>query len=339
MWAQSCVGTNVSEHKFVRAQSCVGTNVCGHNRVWAQTSVGTNVSGHNRVWAQSCVGTIVSGHKRVWAQSCLGTIVSGHNRVWAQSCVVTIVCERKRVWAQSCLGTIVCGHNRVGSIMYGPNRGGTEAYMGNSKKLCMILILTLTPTVFSQCARLGFVMIRKEALYSIDNYTSFYNNFRTSIEVWELLYTSLRGLHSRICLAGAIWRIIWRVSLWSSVRIDSVSYVVGRIYRPPNSDAVIFLLEMESILVYLPTNYSRSQIILSSDFNIDLMHLNDRNVSNSLLPINESFNLYPLALRPTRVSATSATLIDNIFTNNYNRLNVCCIVCALISDHFAVFAV
>ena len=88
------------------------------------------MSGHKRVWAQSCVGTIVSGHKCVWAQSCLGTNVcgtnvSGHNRVWAQSCVGTIVSGHKRVWAQSCLGTIVCGHNRVGSIMYGPNRGGT----------------------------------------------------------------------------------------------------------------------------------------------------------------------------------------------------------------------
>ena len=82
------------------AQSCVGTIVCGHNRVWAQSCLGTIVSGHNRVWAQTCVGTIVSGHKRVWAQSCLGTIVCGHNRVWAQS----------------------CGLNRVGSIMYGPNR-------------------------------------------------------------------------------------------------------------------------------------------------------------------------------------------------------------------------
>ena len=61
--------------------------------------------GHNHVWAQSCLGTNVSGHNRVWAQSCVGTIVSGHNRVWAQS----------------------CGLNRVGSIMYGPNRGGTVA--------------------------------------------------------------------------------------------------------------------------------------------------------------------------------------------------------------------
>ena len=35
------------------------------------------------------------------------------------------------------------------------------------------------------------------------------------LEVGELLYTSLRGLHRRNCLTCAIWRIIWRVSLWS----------------------------------------------------------------------------------------------------------------------------
>ena len=115
---------NISGHKCVWAQMCVGTNVCGHNRVWAQSCVGTNVSGHK------CVGTIVCGHNRVWAQTCLGT------NVWAQSCVGTIVCGHNRVWAQTCVGTIVSGHNRVwaqscglnrvGSIMYGPNRGGTN---------------------------------------------------------------------------------------------------------------------------------------------------------------------------------------------------------------------
>ena len=124
LWAQSCVGTIVYGHNRVWAQSCLGTIVSGHNRVWAQTCVGTNVCGHNRVWAQSCQGTIVSGHNRVWAQSCLGTIVCGHNRVWAQSCVGAIVSGHKRVWAQSCVAQS-CGLNRVGSIMYGPNRGGT----------------------------------------------------------------------------------------------------------------------------------------------------------------------------------------------------------------------
>ena len=47
VWAQSCLGTNVSGHKRVWAQTCVGTNVCGHKRC-----------GHGRV------GPIMHGHKR-----------------------------------------------------------------------------------------------------------------------------------------------------------------------------------------------------------------------------------------------------------------------------------
>ena len=92
----SCWGTYVSGHSHVCAQWCE------HNHVWAQMCLGINVSGHKRVWAQSCVGTVVSGHKRVGF-----TIVSGHNRVWAQS----------------------CGHSRVGIIMYGHKRDGTEFSM------------------------------------------------------------------------------------------------------------------------------------------------------------------------------------------------------------------
>ena len=64
----------------VWAQSCLGTNVSGHKRVWAQICLGPNVSGHKR----TCLSTYVCGHKRVW-----GTVVwaqsYGANHVWAQT--------------------------------------------------------------------------------------------------------------------------------------------------------------------------------------------------------------------------------------------------------------
>ena len=85
-------------------------------------------------------------------------------------------------------------------------------------------------------------------------------------------------------------------SVFVKLSIDSVSYIVGCIYRPPTAYASIFLQKLESILIYLQINFGTSRIILSGDFNIDLMHRNDRHVGNSLLSINESFNLYPLAL-------------------------------------------
>ena len=49
----------------------------------------------------------------------------------------------------------------------------------------------------------------------------------------------------------------------------------------------------------------------------------------------------PLISRPTRVTATSATLIDNIFTNNHEYVNCSLngILVADISDHFPIFHV
>ena len=49
--------------------------------------------------------------------------------------------------------------------------------------------------------------------------------------------------------------------------------------------------------------------------------------------------LFPLITRPTRVTANSATLIDNIFTNNFNGDNWSAqgVLVTDISDHYPVF--
>ena len=80
VWAQSCMGTNVSEHKHAWSQICLVINVSEHKHVWVQTCLGTTVSGYRRV------GTIVWGIKQVWAQSCglqhpQSAIISSYLRV------------------------------------------------------------------------------------------------------------------------------------------------------------------------------------------------------------------------------------------------------------------
>ena len=72
------------------------------------------VYGYNCVWAQLCPCSIVCDDNLVWPQS------NGHNRVWAQTCQDTNMSGHKHVRAQS------CSHGRVGTIMYGHKRGGTE---------------------------------------------------------------------------------------------------------------------------------------------------------------------------------------------------------------------
>ena len=97
VWAQTCLSTNVLEHKRVCAQTCLCTKV-----LCIKGSV------HKGVCAQRCLGKNVPGHKRAWSQTCLCTKVSGHKHVWAQTCVDTNVSWRVStiVWAQACMGTV-----------------------------------------------------------------------------------------------------------------------------------------------------------------------------------------------------------------------------------------
>ena len=52
-----------------------------------------------------------------------------------------------------------------------------------------------------------------------------------------------------------------------------------------------------------------------------------------------SYGLFPLINKPTRVTSVSATLIDNIFTNVFTASAKAGILCIDITDHFPVFMV
>ena len=54
-----------------------------------------------------------------------------------------------------------------------------------------------------------------------------------------------------------------------------------------------------------------------------------------------SYSYIPLITRPTRITSSSATLIDNIFTNDHINLNTALkgILVTDISDHYPVFYV
>ena len=46
---------------------------------------------------------------------------------------------------------------------------------------------------------------------------------------------------------------------------------------------------------------------------------------------------FPLITRPTRITSNTATLIDNIFTNNLNNLSVSGLMFCAISDDLPIF--
>jgi len=113
--------------------------------------------------------------------------------------------------------------------------------------------------------------------------------------------------------------------------------VLGTIYRPPNTSIQTFNEKISEILHTVKSE--NKYIYLMGDFNIDLIQTDTHLPTSDFLEIMYSFGLFSLISKPTRVKGESATLIDNIFTNNIlNCETINGIFFVEISDHFPVFS-
>ena len=83
-------------------------------------------------------------------------------------------------------------------------------------------------------------------------------------------------------------------------------------YNSTNEHIQQFINEINLTSVNL--NKSRSNIIWVGDFNIDLLKLQERLIFRDFF-LNMIYGLVPTLTLPTRIGDTSATLIDNVFSN------------------------
>ena len=92
------------------------------------------------------------------------------------------------------------------------------------------------------------------------------------------------------------------------------SLIVGSLYRPPNTDVKEFLSDY-STLTRLIKNTKNKSCIIGLDHNLDLLkhhlHPNTQLFMEQLM----EYNQFPCITRPTRITTTSATLIDNIIVS------------------------
>ena len=118
--------------------------------------------------------------------------------------------------------------------------------------------------------------------------------------------------------------------------------IIGVIYRPntaPRADLDIFMSNIYDIMDII--NKEGKCGILMGDFNINLLQFSSHNKTNAFLENVFSQGFMPLILKPTRVTPTSATLIDHIYTNKINQENNMNITSGIIvtdvADHFGTF--
>ena len=78
---------------------------------------------------------------------------------------------------------------------------------------------------------------------------------------------------------------------------------------------------------------------LMGDFNLNLMNYQSSPKTGEFLDSIYSNMFYPLISRPTRITSYTATLIDNIFTNNIDNLMTSGLLFNDLSDHLPIFVI
>ena len=113
--------------------------------------------------------------------------------------------------------------------------------------------------------------------------------------------------------------------------------IVGVLYRPPGNDIRTFNDKLESTLQKLRRENKISYIL--GDFNINLLNNDYHQPTGEFFDLMSSNSFLPLITRPSRVTANSATLIDNIFTNHIDKSLQSSegILVTDITDHYPVF--
>jgi len=111
--------------------------------------------------------------------------------------------------------------------------------------------------------------------------------------------------------------------------------IIGTIYRAPNADHTIFNDQLKNIIML----QKNKTFYLCGDFNIDLLKIANNNYVSNFLDLMYSNGLYPLINKPTRITAHSKSIIDNIYTSELVVNNTSGLIINDISDHLPVFTV
>ena len=116
--------------------------------------------------------------------------------------------------------------------------------------------------------------------------------------------------------------------------------IIGNVYRPPGLNVEDFTEKLNNILCSIkqhPEYKKATEIVLLGDFNINLLQHDKHNPTQKYLEHLISHGMIPLITLPTRITPTSKTLIDHIYTNSIQNSYDSGVIYSTISDHLATF--
>lgn len=170
--------------------------------------------------------------------------------------------------------------------------------------------------------------------YSLENYQVFITNRVNKRAGGVMIYCHVKFNGKLLVNACCAVNNLFECVTVELIVKTGKNIIVMCVYRKPGGNIVEFSSCLKDLLSGINT---RKNLFICGDFNIDLLVCEVHNDSKGFLDMMYSFGLYPLINKPTRVTADTATLIDNIYTNMLVKSRNAIIVCDSISDHMPVF--
>ena len=118
----------------------------------------------------------------------------------------------------------------------------------------------------------------------------------------------------------------------------SQNLIVGVIYRPntqPLADMDVFQTTLHDIMHII--NGDKKTGVILGDMNVDILKFNSHHLTGDYLDRLFSCGFLPVIVKPTRVTTSSATLIDHIYINDIATSGQSGIIITDIADHFGTF--
>ena len=177
-------------------------------------------------------------------------------------------------------------------------------------------------------------------LVNIDGYSHEYVHRTDRIGGGVSLYidktVDYKRMHDQEVINDNIETVVVEIDQ-NSTDINKTIQIVA-VYRPPGSDIRCFNQTIEGILTSLKAKNGLCYVL--GDFNINLLNSDTHALSAEFLNIMYSSGLYPVISKPTRITASSATLMDNFFCNFGDTGQLFNgILLSDISDHLSIFSI
>ena len=179
------------------------------------------------------------------------------------------------------------------------------------------------------------------SMYNLPGYQTFCLGASCSSKGGLLCYVleSLNATQKFTIDSSEIWE-----GLFLDIDLGSEYVTLGNIYRPPrsnnnNTSITNFLREFKPVAENLSKD--NKNVVLTGDFNIDLLKVNEREKYAEFFDLLITLGFLPKITFPTRFAKKSASLIDQIFVKDKgfnNHKSHSGILHSPISDHYAAFS-